>query len=117
MSGIRGIVQQRDLFSDLLRIANYMKAFFSQRMSGEEELRSRLEQAEANLSVARRASEESAEALKRSQDDNEALRVELGEAKRREEAIEAHLHEAEDEAAQLRGEVRQLRTKVSIEKK
>ncbi|RVW14402.1 hypothetical protein CK203_090490 [Vitis vinifera] len=86
-------------------------------MSGEEELRSRLEQVEANLSAARRASKESVEALKRSQDDNEALRVELGEAKRREEAIEAHLHEAEDEAAQLRGEVRQLWTEVSIEKK
>ncbi|RVX00705.1 hypothetical protein CK203_030387 [Vitis vinifera] len=43
----------------------YMKAFVSQRMSDEEELRSRLEQAEANLSTARRASEESVEALKR----------------------------------------------------
>ncbi|RVX18487.1 hypothetical protein CK203_006667 [Vitis vinifera] len=46
---------------------DHMKAFVSQRMSGEEELRSRLEQAEASLSAARRASEESAEALKRSQ--------------------------------------------------
>ncbi|RVW33006.1 hypothetical protein CK203_107567 [Vitis vinifera] len=42
-----------------------MKAFVSQRISGEEELRSRLEQAEASLSAARRAFEESAEALKR----------------------------------------------------
>ena len=94
-----------------------MKAFVSQGMSGEEELRSRLEHGEASLSAARRASEESAEALKRSQDDNEALRIELAETKRREEAIEARLHEAEDETAQLRGEVRQLRTGVSIEKK
>ena len=66
MSGIRGMVQQHDLFTDLLRTANYMKAFISQRMNGEEELRSRLEQAEASLSAAWRASEESAEALKRS---------------------------------------------------
>ncbi|KAL6327627.1 hypothetical protein AAG906_022049 [Vitis piasezkii] len=35
----------------------------------------------------------SAEALKRSQDDNEALRIELAEAKSREEAIDARLHE------------------------
>ena len=76
-----------------------MKAFVSQRMSAEEELRSRLEQAEASLSAARRAFEESVESLKRSQDDNEALRIELVEAKSREEAIEAHLHEAEDETA------------------
>ncbi|RVX22177.1 hypothetical protein CK203_000999 [Vitis vinifera] len=64
-----------------------------------------------------RASEESVEALKRSQDDNEALWIELAEAKRREEAIKARLHEAEDEMAQLRGQVRQLWTEVSIEKK
>ena len=86
-------------------------------MSGEEKLRSRLEQAEANLTAARRAFEESVEALKRSQDDNEALRTELEEAKSREEATATRLHEAEDERAQLSGEVRQLRIKVSIEKK
>ena len=111
------MVQQRDLFSYLLQITDHMKTFVSQRMSGEEELRSRLEQAEASLSAARRASEESAEALKRSQDDNEAFRIELAEAKRREEATEARLHEAEDETTQLRGDVRQLQTEVSIEKK
>ena len=83
------MVQQRDLFSYLLQITDHMKTFVSQRMSGEEELRSRLEQAEASLSAARRASEESAEALKRSQDDNEALRIELAEAKSREEATDA----------------------------
>ena len=66
MSGIRDMVQQRDLFSDLLRISDHMKAFVSQLMSGEEELRSRLEQAKASLSAARRASEESAKALKKS---------------------------------------------------
>ncbi|RVX21939.1 hypothetical protein CK203_000995 [Vitis vinifera] len=72
-------------------------------MSGEEELHSRLEQAKASLSAAWRASKESAKALKRSQDDNEALRIELSEAKSREEATDARLHEAEDETTQLRG--------------
>ena len=66
MSDIRSMVQQRDLFSDLLQISDHTKAFVSQLMSGEEELRSRLEQAEASLSAARKAFEESAEALKRS---------------------------------------------------
>ena len=86
-------------------------------MSGEEELHSRLEQAKASLSAAWRASKESANALKRSQDDNEALRIELSEAKSREEATDARLHEAEDETTQLRGEVRQLWTEVLIEEK
>ena len=63
----------------------------------------RLEQAEASLSAAR--------------EDNEALRIELAEAKSREESTDARLHEAENEMTQLRGEVRQLRTEVSIEKK
>ena len=103
VSGIRGMAQQRDLFSNLLRTADYMKAFVSQRINSEEELRLRLEQAETSLSAAR--------------DDNEALRIELAEAKSREESTDAHLHEAEDEMAQLKGEVRQLRTEVSIEKK
>ena len=62
-----------------------------------------MEQAEASLSAAR--------------NDNEALRIELAEAKSREESSDARLHEAEDEMAQLREEVRQLRTEVSIEKK
>ena len=117
MSGIRGMAQQRDLFLDLLRTADYMKAFVSQRINSEEELRLRLEQAEASLSATRRASEESAEALKKSQEDNEALRIKLAEAKSREESTDARMHEAEGEMAQLRGEVRQLRTEVSIEKK
>ena len=103
VSGIRGMAQQRDLFSNLLRTADYMRAFVSQRRNSEEELRLRLKQAEANLSAAR--------------DDNEALRIELAEAKSREESTDARLHEAEGEIAQLRGEVRQLRIEVSIEKK
>ena len=117
VSGICGMAQQRDLFSDLLRTVDYMKTFVSQRINSEEELRLRLEHAEASLSAARRASEENAEALKKSQDDNEALRIELAEAKSKEESIEAHLNELVDETAQLRREVRQLRTEVSIEKK
>ena len=75
------MVRQHDLFTDLLRISDHMKAFVSQRTIVEGELRSRLEQTEASLSAARRASEESAEALKKSHDDNEALRMELLEAK------------------------------------
>ena len=97
------MAQQHDLFSDLLRTADYTKAFVSQRKNNEEKLRLRLEQAEASFSIAR--------------EDNEALRAELAEAKSREESMDAHLFEAEDEKTLLRGEVRQLRAEVSIEKK
>ncbi|RVW47289.1 hypothetical protein CK203_089668 [Vitis vinifera] len=90
------MAQQHDLFSDLLQTDDYMKAFASQRRNSEEELRLRLEQAEASLSAAR--------------EDYEALRVELAEAKSQEELVDARLHETEDEMALLRGEARQLRT-------
>ena len=89
VSGICGMAQQRDLFSELLWIADYTKAFVSQRKNNEEKLRLRLEQAEASLSAAR--------------GDNEALRAELAEAKSREESVDARLHKAEDEMTLLRG--------------
>lgn len=87
VSGLRGMAQQHDLFTDLLRTTDYMKAFTSQRKNSEDQLRLRLEEAEASLSIAR--------------GENEALRVDLAEAKSREDSIE----------------VRHLWTEVSIEKK
>ncbi|RVW27960.1 hypothetical protein CK203_094109 [Vitis vinifera] len=103
VSGLCGMAQQHDLFSDLLRTTDYMKAFASRHKNSEDQLRLRLAEAEASLSTAR--------------GENEALRADLAEAKSREESMEARLHEAEDEMARLRGEVRQLRTEASIEKK
>ncbi|RVW98102.1 hypothetical protein CK203_029018 [Vitis vinifera] len=103
VSGLRGMAQQHDLFTDLLRTTDYMKAFASQRKNSEDQLRLRLEEAEASLSTA--------------WGENEAFRVDLAEAKSWEDSMEARLHEAEDEVALLRGEVRHLRTEVSIEKK
>lgn len=60
------MVQQRELFSDLLRVVDHMKAFVSHHMGDEEELRSRLEQSEANLAAAQKIVAENAEALRRS---------------------------------------------------
>ena len=97
------MANQYDLFTDLLRTTDYMKAFATRRKDAEDQLRLRLAEAEANLSTAR--------------EDNEALRVELAEAKDREESSVARLYEAEDEIARMGGEVRQLRSEVSIEKK
>lgn len=70
--GIRGMVQQRELFTDLLRVADHIKVFVSHHMGGEE-LRLRFEQSKANLAAAQKATVEKAEALRRSEDDKEAL--------------------------------------------
>ena len=72
VSGLRGMAQQHDLFTDLLRTTDYMKAFATRRKDAEDQLRLRLAETEASLSTAR--------------EDNEALRVELAEAKDREES-------------------------------
>ena len=97
------MAQQHDLFADLLRTTDYMRSFASRHKESENQLRLKLEEAEASLSTIRK--------------ENEALRVELAEAKIREESTADRLDEAADEMAQLRGEVTQLRTEVSIEKK
>ena len=97
------MVQQHNLFTDLLRTVDYIKVFASQCRNSEDKVRLRLEEAEASLFAAR--------------GDNEALWAELAKAKSREESMDARLLEAEDEMAQLRGEVRQFRTEMSIEKK
>ena len=111
------MVQWRELFSDLLTTAAHMKAFISHHMGGEEELRLRLQQSETDLAVARRATIESIEALRRAEDDKDALRTELEEVKAWEEAIADRLNEAESEKAQLGEEIRQLWTELSIERK
>ncbi|KAL6349980.1 hypothetical protein AAG906_002087 [Vitis piasezkii] len=93
VSGLRGMAQQHDLFTDLLRTTDYMKTFASRRQESENQLRLRLEKAEASLSTIR--------------EDNKALR----------ESTVGRLHEVEGEAARLRDEVSHLRTEASIEKK
>ncbi|RVX11728.1 hypothetical protein CK203_009443 [Vitis vinifera] len=80
--GLRGMAQQHDLFTQLLQTADYMKTFSSRRQEIENQLRLRMEEAEASLSTMR--------------EENEALRVELAEAKSREESTAGRLHEAEE---------------------
>ena len=82
------MVQQHDLFTDLLRTADYMKAFYLSAQKSENQLRLRLEEAEASLSTAR--------------EDNEALQADLAEVRSREESMDARLHKVEDEVALLR---------------
>lgn len=94
-----------------------MKAFVSHRMSDEEELCLRLEQSEANLAAARKAAAENAEALKRSEEEKEALQSELERVKNWEEATWARLRDVEHEKTQLGDEVQVLQTSLSSEKK
>lgn len=104
-------------FSNLLRVADHMKAFVSHRLGSEEELHLRLEQSKANLAAAQKAAAENAEALKRSECEKEALQLELEKVRRREEATGARLKDVEHEKAQLGDEIQVLRTSLSNERK
>ena len=83
------MANQYDLFTDLLRTTDYMKAFAARHKDTEDQLSLRLGEAEASLSTTR--------------GENDALRVDLADAKSREESMDARLQEAEDEMARLRG--------------
>lgn len=69
------------------------------------------------MAAARKVAAENAEALKRSEGEKKALRVELEEVRSWEEAARNRLKEIEHEKAQLEGEVMELRTNLSLEKK
>lgn len=69
------------------------------------------------MAAARKVVAENTEALKRSEGEKEALRVELEEVRSWEEAARDRLKEIEHEKAQLEGEVMELRTSLSLEKK
>lgn len=69
------------------------------------------------MAAARKVAAENAEALKRSEGEKKALRVELEEVRSWEEAARDRLKEIEYEKAQLEGEVMELRTSLSLEKK
>lgn len=92
---IHSMVQRHELFSELLRVTDHMKAFVFHRMDDEEDLHLRLEQSETDLAAARKAVVERVEALKRSQEERGTLRVELEKANKREEALETKLEEIE----------------------
>lgn len=46
MAGIHDMVRWRELLSELLKVAEFMRAFISHRLDGGEELRLRLKQSE-----------------------------------------------------------------------
>lgn len=71
------MVQRCELFSELLKVAESMKAFITHHMDGDEELRLRLEQSETDLTTVRKAVAEKAEALKKSEEERKTLWVEL----------------------------------------
>ncbi|RVW65995.1 hypothetical protein CK203_007471 [Vitis vinifera] len=81
--GLRSMSQQHALFTQLLQTADYMRTFSSRHQEIENQLRLRMEEAEASLSTMR--------------EENEALRVELAEAKKQKEDLQLRLDVQKEE--------------------
>lgn len=94
MAGIHGMVRWRELLSELLKVAEFMRSFISHRLDGGEELRLRLKQSETDLAAVRKAVVEKVEALKKAEEDRETFQIELEEMRKREETLGAKLKEA-----------------------
>lgn len=112
MAGIRSIVRQCDLLSELLKVFESMRAFISHRLDGGEELRLRLEQSKTDLAVVLKTAAEKAKALKKAEEEREAFWIE-SEGMRKQEEIS----EAEQENSKLKEELEELWTGLSLEKK
>lgn len=76
VAGVPNILRQHSLLFERLKVAEAMRSFISHCLGGSEDLRSRLEQSEAGLAVARTVVAEGAEALKKAEEEKEAFQVE-----------------------------------------
>lgn len=72
-----------------------MWAFVSHHLGGDEELHSRLEQVEIDLTTARKTAEDGTEALKLAEMERESFRTKIDKLKKEGEAAEAKLKGAE----------------------
>lgn len=117
MAGIRGMVRQRELLSELLKVSESMRAFISHRLDGGEELRLRLEQSETDLAAVLKTTAKKAKTLKKAENEREAFRIESKGMRKQEEISEAKLKEAEQENSKLKEDLEELWTRLSLEKK
>ena len=85
-----------------------MRTFISHRMSGCEELHTKLERVESDLTVVQKVAVEGAEALKLADGEKEAIRAEADKLRNKGRTTEAKFKEAEWENVQLKKEMEEL---------
>ena len=94
-----------------------MRAFISHRLGGGEDLCTRLERVENDLTVARKVVAEGAKALKLAEWERETFWVEADKLKKESEATKAKLKGFKQENSQLKREVEELRAGLAAQKK
>lgn len=109
VAGVRNILRQHALLFERLKVAEAMRSFISHCLGGSEDLRSRLEQSEAGLAIARTVVAEGAEALKKAKEEKEAFQVEADRLRKEGDVAKAKLKETEQEISQSKKEAEELR--------
>ena len=94
-----------------------MRAFISHHLGGIEEMCSKLERVEMDLTATQKAVADGTEILKLAERDKGAIRAEADRLKEEREAMEAKYKEAEQENSQLKKEMDELRASLAAQKK
>lgn len=88
------MVRRHTLLFEQLEIVEAMRAFISHRMSGGEELRTRLERAKNNLVVAQKLAAEGVEALKLAEGERKMIHAEADKLRKNSGVAETKLKRA-----------------------
>lgn len=94
-----------------------MRTFISHHMSGSEELRAKLEHMETDLVASQKAVVERVEALKMVEEEKASVHVETNKLRKEGRNAEAKCKETEQENAQLKKEMEELRAGFEVQKK
>lgn len=94
-----------------------MRAFLTQQLDNNEELRTQLEQVESELAVAQKAITNGGRLLKESEEEKETMKAEVWQMKDKKEAAKAKRKDVEQEMNQLKKELENLRAVFDAQKK
>ena len=103
------MVRQCVLLFERPEVVEAMRAFISHRMSGSEELRAQLERAKSDLATTQKVTPDRTEALKLVEMENEVVHAEADKLREEGRTVGAKCKEAEQENAQLKKEMEELR--------
>ena len=105
------------MFFKRLEVIEVMGAFLAQKMGGNEELRSKMEQAESNLVAAQKAVADGTESLKKAKEEREVANAEARWLTEEGEAIEARYRKVKQEKEWLKKEMEEFWARFVAQKK
>lgn len=111
------MMRQCTLLFEQLEVAKAMRTFISHRMSDSEELSAKFEHMETDLVVSQKVVVERVEALKLVEEEKASVHVETNKLRNEGRNAEAKRKETEQENAQLKNEMEELRARFATQKK